>query len=172
MRYDRKEYAEAATCFEKAVFRAPKSALYPAQLGMALRSKGDAAGAAAAYQLATKLDPKFARAHSALARLLATGPDDVRDGREALAHATTACELTGWNDPMCLDALAAACAEAGDFGKAVEYQEKALTFPAWEPGHGSASRRRLVLYTHQKPYRDPTFRRLPQAPPPREVKRP
>ena len=37
-----------------------------------------------------------------------------------------ACELTHWNSPECLDALSAACAEAGDFTSAVKWQSRAV----------------------------------------------
>ena len=37
-----------------------------------------------------------------------------------------ACELTHWNSPECLDALSAACAEAGDFTSAVKWESKAV----------------------------------------------
>jgi hypothetical protein len=53
----------------------------------------------AAYQETARLDPKNAEVHNGLAWLLATGPDGVRDGKQAIKHATRACELTGWKEP-------------------------------------------------------------------------
>jgi hypothetical protein len=85
--------------------------------------------------------------------MLAVGPDGVRDGKQAVAHATRACELTGWKMPNCLDTLAAAYAATGDFDRAVEYQQKALSFPDFEEADGKGGRERLRLYMQRKPFR-------------------
>jgi Flp pilus assembly protein TadD len=49
----------------------------------------------------------------------------LRNGSEAVALAGHAVELTRGREPMLLGTLAAAYAEAGDFDKAVETQQKA-----------------------------------------------
>jgi hypothetical protein len=75
-----------------------------------------------------------------------------RDGQLAIASATRACELTAWKNTAALEAMAAACAEAGDFANAVKWEEKALgmiknAFAATQ------SRDRLALYKAGKPFR-------------------
>ncbi len=132
----------------------PKLAIAHNNLGMALVRKGDVDGALAAFREAIRLDPNSAGAHNNLAWLLAVGPDDVRDSKQAIAHATQACELTGWKNPGYLDTLAAAHAAAGDFDKAVEFQKKALSVPAFEAADGKSARDRLQLYAQKKPYRE------------------
>jgi hypothetical protein len=61
----------------------------------------------AAYQETARLDPKNGEVHNGLAWLLATGPDGVRDGKQAIEHATRARELTGWKKLNYIDTLAA-----------------------------------------------------------------
>jgi tetratricopeptide (TPR) repeat protein len=74
-----------------------------------------------------QVDPENSEGHWSLARLLATCySQEVRDGRRAVAFATRACELTRWQNPDCLDTLAAACAESGDFQSAVKWQTQAI----------------------------------------------
>lgn len=99
--------------------------------------------------------PSFIPPCDALARLLATCPDDkARDGKRAVEYATTACERTGWKDPMYLDTLAAAYAEAGQFEEAVRYQTRALEDPTLKGDLRKAARQRLELYRQKKPFRD------------------
>jgi hypothetical protein len=94
----------------------------------------------------------------------------VRDGKRAVGHASRACELTGWRTPLFIATLAAAHAEAGDFDRAVEFQRKALSFPAYEKRFRKTGGERLQLYERKKPYRDPAWMPREAAPPPREVK--
>jgi tetratricopeptide (TPR) repeat protein len=74
-----------------------------------------------------RIDPENAPAHQALARILATCHEaNFRNGNLALREATRACELTHWLDPDCLDTLATACAEVGNFDAAVQWQTQAI----------------------------------------------
>ena len=74
-----------------------------------------------------QIDPNNSDGHWPLARTLATCyKEDFRDGKRAVDYATRACELTRWQDPDCLDTLAAACAESGDFPAAVNWQTQAI----------------------------------------------
>ena len=87
-----------------------------------------------------------------MALLLAACPDDcMRDGDKAVQHATKACELTNQSDWICLDTLAAAQAEAGDFGSAVESANKALKL-APEDSQQQV-RERIEFYGDKVPYR-------------------
>ena len=89
-----------------------------------------------------------------LARIRASCPDAaLRDGKIAVESAIRACELTSWKQARCLDTLAAACAEAGDFAAAVNWQTKAIELEA-NPAQEADYRARLKLYQKKKPYRD------------------
>jgi tetratricopeptide (TPR) repeat protein len=123
--------------------------------GTAHGKKGDFGKATADYNEILRLSPKNAGAHNSLAWLLATCPEErFRDGQRAIDHATQACELTKWKGWADLDTLAAAYAEAGNFDKAVEFQQKALALVT-KDAEKDGPRERLKLYRDRKPYREP-----------------
>jgi Zn-dependent protease len=136
----------------------------PAVLGTALTNRGLAESrrgnwqkAIEDYHEALRLQPNLASAHNNVAWLLATCPvDALRNGHEAVEHATWACNATGWSNPSCLGTMAAACAEVGDFGQAVRWQERALADPKYRQTYGEATLSdRLRLYEHGMPCRLP-----------------
>jgi hypothetical protein len=94
------------------------------------------------------------RALSNQAWILATCVNPTyRDGAEAIAAATKACELTNWNNSTMLNVLAAAHAEAGDVDTAVTRQTKANSLPN-APVAKSIAESRLKLYREGKPNRE------------------
>jgi Zn-dependent protease len=113
--------------------------------------------AIADYREALRLEPKLATAHNNLAWLLAVCPDDsLRNGQEAVEHATLACKATGWSNPSCMATFAAACAEIGDFGQAVHWQKRALADRAYRKMYGDETvSHRLALYEQGLPCRLP-----------------
>ncbi len=109
------------------------------------------------YGEALELQPKLPSAHNNLAWLLATCPvDGLRNGQEAVEHATWACQATEWSRPDFLGTLAAACAELGDFDQAVRLQQRALSDPKYCQTFGETTvLARLRLYEQHLPYRLP-----------------
>jgi tetratricopeptide (TPR) repeat protein/Zn-dependent protease len=140
--------------YDAALRRAPGAPPLYYNRGITHSRRGDYPRAIADYTEALRLNPDYAAAHNNLANLLATCPSaDVRDGRRAVEHATTACERTAWTNANCLDTLAAASAEVGDFAAALKWQERAMEDPAFARSQGDAARLRLRLYREDKPYR-------------------
>jgi tetratricopeptide (TPR) repeat protein len=159
----------AAVNFREAVLIDPTFGTHHSNLGRALWRIGDLPGAVASFREAVRLDPDHELARDLLAWLLATGPDGLRNGKEAVEHATRACEQVEWKSAGHLDTLAAANAEVGDFDRAVVLQKKAIGFPDVEKADREGRHERLGLYEQKKPYRDPELARE-LAPPPRVVK--
>jgi tetratricopeptide (TPR) repeat protein len=87
--------------------------------------------------------------------LLATCPiDELRDGDAAVRYGERGCELTNYEQTDALQKLAAAYAEAGDFAKAIETQQKAIATETDISAKAEMSLR-LLQYTARKPYRTP-----------------
>ncbi len=88
--------------------------------------------------------------------LLSTSQDvSLLDGQQAVLDATKACEQCNFQFPNRIIVLAAAYAEVGDFNKAIELSEKAISMV----GPGKMLRdieSRLELYRQRQPYRKTT----------------
>jgi tetratricopeptide (TPR) repeat protein len=99
-----------------------------------------------------RVAPNSVRAHRERAWILATCPSEkLRNGEEAEKSAVKACELTGWNEPHVLIALAAACAEARDFEGAVKWQQKAIELMNDNSPEKREWRKALERYQAKKP---------------------
>jgi tetratricopeptide (TPR) repeat protein len=113
-------------------------------------SEGDFKKARDDFNEALRLDPKNRLANRNLALLLATCTDaSFRSGKTAIALATRACELGEWSDPQDLGALAAACAEVGDYRRAIAECEKALMLSP-TPAQQDEINRSLAVYRDGK----------------------
>jgi tetratricopeptide (TPR) repeat protein len=101
------------------------------------------------------LNPNDIEAHFARAWMKATCPvANFRDGKAAVAAATRACELTRWQRPRSLTALAAAYAENADFAEAIKWQRKALSLVDRSDPDRGWHLKILGLFADGKPYRD------------------
>lgn len=93
-----------------------------------------------------------------LAWMLATAPEkNLRNGPLALQLAERVNKECNGTDPVMLDTLAAAYAETGDFGKALESAHRALTLAE---AYGNKDllkglKKEIILYEASKPLREP-----------------
>ncbi len=78
--------------------------------------------------------------------------DEVRDGHLALEMATKACELTDYRVATCVNTLAAAYAEVGDFDSAVNWSEKTIELTT-DDARREKFTQRLESYRSRKPWR-------------------
>ena len=132
----------------------PQYALAYNNRGVAWYRKTEYGKAIADYNEAIRLDPKDALAYNGRSWLWATCPDaNYRDGKRAIESATKACELTVWEDAYPVGALAAACAEAGDFDAVMKWQTKANGLYS-DAGDKKKGESRLKLYQEKKPYHE------------------
>ena len=88
---------------------------------------------------------------------LATNPNaSARNGAEAIELAERAVQISGGREPVALDTLAAAYAEAGRFDDAITTARNAIAlyFQQNQSETAKAAKGRLHLYESKQPVRD------------------
>lgn len=149
---------EAVRCFEQAERLQPRVLLFQCALAWALEQQGDRTGAEARYQQAARLDGDWPHALCETAWQLAThpGPPAGRDPWLALELAAQAVRRTAGRDCRCLEALAAAHAEAAQWDQAVAVAQKARAAAAAQHEDRVAQRvdQALGHYRRKEPFRD------------------
>lgn len=138
----------------KALEVEPNSAFALCYRATFYRRAGDSRREEADYRRALEVEPRNTTAMNGLAWLLATCRDGaIRNGKEAVERARSACALADWKNADYLDTLATSFAEVGDFDEAVRWQTKAIDL--WEGPDKSRLVERLELFKQRKPYRGP-----------------
>jgi len=124
------EYDQAISDFDKAIAINPRYMTAYNNRGVIYRLKGQYDRAILDFNKAIEMNPLDAEGYNNLAWLLATAKTpSFRNGKRAAALALKACELSDWRDAEYVDTLAAGYARAGDFDKAVQWEERALGYP-------------------------------------------
>lgn len=96
--------------------------------GIAWNRKGRYDKALADYEQAFALQPESIVRRATLGSFLATCPQRrFRNGQRAVQLLKEACEMTNNSDSECLDCLAAAHAEVGDFASAIQVQKDSMS---------------------------------------------
>ncbi len=133
----------------------PQNAVAQTNLAVALDEKGQTPEAIMRYEKALELSPHSLSAENNLAWLLATSSDpSLRNGRRALELARQAEELSGGGDPVVLRTLAAAYANAGEFSRAVEVGQLALSLTDRHSQLAGALQQEIAGYQAGLPYRE------------------
>ena len=148
---------QADVHFREALRLNPRCTEAHVGLGGLLSTQGQVAEAMAQWGEALRLQPENTRVLNIMARTLATcRQPSVRNGAAAVELARRAAELTDGRDPMILDTLAAAYAEAGRFSEAVQTARKALELAAEQnhPAVVESIRAKIPLYQSGSPYHE------------------
>lgn len=154
--FDLEEYQKSLADLNRAIELSPKMALAYVNRGRLHMKHGDYPEAEADYRRAIELAPREWAPYNGLGRIYATAPEfefHLRDGKQALDMAKRACDLSHWDEWMCVATLAAAYAESGDFESAVQWQTKAMAMsqPA-KLRDQKDNEKRLALYKSGKAY--------------------
>jgi tetratricopeptide (TPR) repeat protein len=153
----KKEYAKALSDYNEAIRLAPKTAATYMNRGTVHDAMEQYDLSLQDYDAAARLSPKSFTPLVARAWVRATCPDPrYRDANKSLKDAKKACELAEWKDGNCLEVLAAAYAENGDFLNAVTWQKKAIDLvPPSNKRQRATLETRLHLFQSGRPYHEP-----------------
>ena len=166
LRMRQQDYPAAIELFSQVVRARPKDVASWFNLANAYRFVGRYAEALQHYRQTLRVQPQMTLAANNMAWMLATHPDgSLRDGKEAVRLAESLCERTEYRRPEFLDTLAVAYAEVGEFDKAIETAQQAISrwTKAGKANDARAIQQRLELFNAHRPYRD-TRRAVPPAP--------
>lgn len=147
---------EGTADFKMALAMGSKDPVVFVLRGLAYAAAGDFDNAEDQLKLALPLAASRGVVEAEVQRLLAwlyaACPDNkIRDSVEALKAAQRSCVLTRWSDWSCVDALAAAYAEAGKFDQAVQWSQAAADLAGDTNREQCLERRKL--YEAGKPLR-------------------
>jgi protein O-mannosyl-transferase len=126
-------------------------------LAIALDEKGQSAEAIEHYEKALEISPQSVSALNNLAWLLATVSNaSLRNGVRAIQFAQQADQLSGGNNALVLRTLAAAYAEAGQFGNAIESAQAARQLGRSQGDDSLVTelQQEIALYELGLPYRE------------------
>jgi len=126
-------------------------------LAIALDEEGQSVEAVKHYEKALQISPQSVSALNNLAWLLATGSNaSLRNGAGAIQLARQADQLSGGTNALVLRTLAAAYAEAGQFGKAIESARTAMQLGRSQRADSLVTelQQQIALYELALPYRE------------------
>jgi tetratricopeptide (TPR) repeat protein len=149
-------FEEAVYHFNKALEINPNYAGAYYNLGKIFANHGKIEKAILFYEKALELNPEMTQVLYNLSWIIATHENEkYRSGEKAVKLAERLCKITQYNQPLSLDALAAAYAETGRFDAAVLTVQKALKLALLVGPKDliMGLKKRLQLYQEKRPYR-------------------
>ncbi len=153
---DQVNFKDAVYHYKKALQINPKYAGAYYNLGKIFANQGNIEEAILQYRKGLQFSPNMTQILYHLSWILGTYEDEkYRNGEEAVKLAAKLCKITRYNQPLALDALAAAYGETGEFDAAVSTAKKALKL-ALDKGPEELAiglKKRLQLYQIKRPYR-------------------
>jgi len=133
----------------------PEHADAHSNLATALLRKGEIGNAIEQYEKTLKIARRSVPALNNLAWIFATYSDPAfRDGTKALELAEEANEFSGRSNPIILRTLAAAYANAGQFSRAVEVAQLALSLTDRQSPLATALQQEIAGYRAGLPHRE------------------
>ena len=163
----RKKYLQARADLDKALEVDGQSAMSYVERGDLWLEQGDFEKSAADYRSAVHSNNQFAEAFQRIAWMMATCPDlRYRDVKRAVAFAQRARRLHGGENFRYLDTLAAAHANAEEFGLAVEQQQLAIKLAEGKATNRELNhlKQRLEQYVRKLPHRQERIASRPENP--------
>jgi len=159
--------AEAMVHYRKFLELEPGNVEARNTLGTALIQHGRVREAIDQWQEALTIQPDNGNAASNLAWVFATCPEDsIRDGARAVELAEKAFRISGGKIPMIYRVLAAAYAESGRFGDAIDTAQHGaeLANSQGNPALATELESNIALYQSGRPLRDPSLTHGGSAP--------
>ena len=151
------DFITASNQFAYALLLKPDEADVHLNFGKTLLRLGNTPDGLRHLREAMRLAPDSPLALNELAWLLATGPDAaLRNGPEALQLAEHACAVANRGNPVLLDTLAAAYAEAGRFPEAINTAQEAVSLARTAGNEAAVNRAENLLEFLQsgRPFRE------------------
>jgi hypothetical protein len=147
------DFDEAVQTYQKGLEISPKNARLHNSLASVFLQQGKFKEASTHFTQAIDAQPDLVPAILGLASVRARANDPkLRNVDEAVTLATKACELTGYQDPMTLEILAALYAEVGRLPDSISTSNRALAIAvaAGNKDLAATIRERIKKYEQQK----------------------
>jgi tetratricopeptide (TPR) repeat protein len=153
--WNKQDFAKAVADYDAALRLNPKIEMVHYRRGQSYHALKEYAKAQDDFTVALEADPDYGNLLNSTAWLLATCPDQkYRNAQTAVQYASRASEKWEGKHAEFLDVLAAAHAEATEFGKAIEAEKSAIEILGSKgPKRREAMEARLKLYEAGKPFR-------------------